>query len=82
MAEHKQAVRAGNPLYPMALHYKEANHGSCDSLHISGIDHIPNSIRGGDRLKRLLQRESFWIYTLKATQHPGLNGELDFSPFL
>lgn len=82
LAEHKQAIRAGNPLYSMALHYKEVNHGSCDSLKISGIDHIANSIRGGDRLKRLLQRESFWTYTLKATQYPGLNGELDFSLFL
>ena len=66
----------------MAVHYKDANHGSCNSLKIIGIEHIETSIRGGDRLKKLLQRESFWIYTLKATCFPGLNGELDFVPFL
>ena len=82
LAEHKQAIRTVNPQYPMAMHYKEANHGSCESLKICGIEHIQESIRGGDRLKHLLQKESFWIYTLKATQYPGLNGELDFSPFL
>ncbi len=82
LAEHKHAIRTGNPQYPMAVHYKEADHGSCNSLKISGIGHIENSIRGGDRLKRLLQRESFPIYTLKATHYPGLNGKLDFSPFL
>lgn len=56
LAEHKHAIRTGNPQYPMALHYK-ADHGSCNSLKISGIEHIENSIRGGDRLRRLLQRE-------------------------
>lgn len=81
LAEHKQAIRTENPLYPMALHYKHANH-SCNTLKAYGIEHIPESIRGGDRLKRLLQRESYWIYTLKATEFPGLNGELDFLPFL
>lgn len=82
LAEHKHAIRTGNPQYPMTLHYKEYNHSSCNTLKISGIEHVASSVRGGDRLKRLLQRESFWIYTLKATQYPGLNGELNFYPFL
>jgi len=68
--------------YPMAPHYREANHGISDTLKIFGIEHVKISPRGGDRLKKLLQRESFWIYTLKANQYPGLNLELDFSPFL
>lgn len=82
LAEHKYAIRTANPNYPMAVHYKDVGHGSCDTLRISGIEHIKKTIRGGDRLKKLLQRESFWIYTLKATTYPGLNLELDFSPFL
>lgn len=82
LAEHKYAIRTSNHQYPMALHYKEANHGSSDTLKIFGIEHVKLSPRGGDRLKKLLQRESFWIYTLKANQYPGLNLELDFSPFL
>ena len=79
LAEHKYAIRTGNPQYPMAVHYKDVNQGCCNSLKISEIEHIENSVRGGDRLKTLLQRESFWIYTLKATFYPGLNVELDFS---
>ena len=74
-------IRTGNPQYPMAVHYKYVNHGSCNSLKISGVEYIENSIRGGDRLRKFLQREPFWIYTLKATYYLGLNGELDFSPF-
>ena len=82
LAEHKYAIRTGNPQYPMAVHYKDVNHGSCNSSKISGIEHIENSIRGGDRLKKPLQRESFRFDTLKATYYPGLKGKLDFSPFL
>lgn len=74
LSEHKNAILVCNPLYPMAIHYRDTNHGSPSTLKIIGIEHIPKSIRGGDRVNRLLQRESFWIYTLKATTFPGLNG--------
>lgn len=57
-AEHKYAIRRNNAQYPMALHYKEANRGSCDTLKIIGIEHVKISLRGGDRLRKLLQRES------------------------
>lgn len=43
----------------MAVHYKEVNHGS---LKVSGIEHIEKEIRGGDALKRLLQRVILDIY--------------------
>lgn len=75
-------LRSGNPQYPMALYYKEAKQGCCNTLKISDIEDIENSIRGADRLNWILQRQLFWIYTLKATQFTGLNGELDFLPFL
>lgn len=85
LADHKHAIRTCNRQYPMAANYKNANRGSfsknCASLKISGIEHIENSVRGGNRLKRLLQRVSYWIYTLKAIIYPGLNWVLDPSPF-
>ena len=81
-AEHKNAVRIGNPNYPMAEHYKTAGHSNPNNLKVMVIEVIPKSARGGDRLKQLLQRETFWIVTLKATTFPGLNDEVDFSPFL
>ena len=46
------------------------------------IEEVRKSQRGGDRLKRLLQRETFWIFKLKATIFPGPNEEIDYSPFL
>lgn len=37
---------------------------------------------GGDKNKKLLQRETFWIIKLKAIMAPGLNKELDYTPYL
>lgn len=66
----------------MAARYKKADHGSCNYLKISGIEHIPNSIRGENRLKQLLQRQSFLTYTVKAIQYAAVNRKLDFLPVL
>ncbi len=55
LAEHKNAIRICNPQYPMALHYRDKNHGNPSTLKIVGIEHIPRSIRRGDRIKRLQQ---------------------------
>ncbi|XP_054867021.1 uncharacterized protein LOC111575603 isoform X1 [Amphiprion ocellaris] len=81
-AEHKYAIRKGNMEYPIAKHFKNMTHTNINELTIMAIEVIENTPRGGDRLKRLLQRETFWIHSLKATVFPGLNEEIDFSPFL
>ena len=82
LAEHKYAIRTGNPNYAMATQYKTAGHTSPNSLKALVIEVIPKATRGGDRLKKLLQRETFWIVSLKSTVFPGLNDEIDYSPFL
>lgn len=43
----------------MAVHYKDVNCGSCCTLNILDTEHIKDSVRGGDRTKKLLQRESY-----------------------
>ncbi len=80
--EHRYAIRVGNMNYPMARHYKEAQHGRASSLRNVGIEAICLDARGGDKVMRLKQRDMFWIYTLKATSHPGLNEDFDLFPFL
>ena len=82
VAEHRYAIRSANMNYPMAKHFIEAQHGSDTTLRVSGIEVISSDTRGGDRIKRLKQREAFWIYTLKATYYPGLNEDFDLSSFL
>lgn len=82
LAEHKYAIRTQNLLYPMAKHYKQAGHSSPNSLKAMVIEVVPQSNMGGDRLNKLLRRETYWIDKLKAMTPPGLNEEIDFSPFL
>lgn len=76
------AIQVNNEDYPMAKHYKETCHSDLSFLRIQGIEMIKNSIRGGDILKQLLQCETFWIWSFKAVDYPGLNKELDYRPFL
>ncbi|KAK7893050.1 hypothetical protein WMY93_022202 [Mugilogobius chulae] len=59
----------------MAKHYNAAGHHSPNSLKAMVIEVITQDNRGGDRLKRLLQKETYWIHTLRATTYPGLNEE-------
>ncbi len=69
-------------LYPLARHYNEVGRVTESSLKVIGIESIPCSMRGGNGQKQLLQRETFWIHTLRATKSPGVNEEIDFLPFL
>lgn len=81
-SEHKYAIKTNNEDYPMAKHYREIHQSDPSSLKVQGIEVIKKTVRGGDRLKRLLQRETFWIWSFKAMEHPGLNEEMDYRPFL
>ncbi len=65
----------------MAVHYASVHDSNPSSLRIIGLEVVTGSIRKGDK-QRLLQREAFWIFQLKATIFPGLNEELDLTPYL
>lgn len=82
VSEHKNAIRKANLDYPIAKHFQNVHNSNPEGLMVEGLEMIKKSIRGGDRLKLLLQRETFYIYELQATVYPGLNEEIDFSPFL
>lgn len=81
-AEHKYAIRTKNIDYPMAKHFRDSGHVNINDLKVMVLEVVEKNIRGGDRLKLLLQRETYWIYTLNSMVFPGLNEELDFSPYL
>lgn len=82
LAEHKYAIRIGNSDYPMARHFSECHNSNDTLLRIQGVEHVKPLVRGGDRLKKLNQRETFWIHHLEAMEHPGLNEDIDFTCFL
>lgn len=57
----------------MAKHFQNVHNSNPEGLMVEGLEMIKKSIRGGDQLKLLLQRETFYIYELQATVYPGLN---------
>lgn len=81
-AEHKNAIRINNPNYPMAVHINSSTTCNINQVKVMVLEVIPNNIRGGDRVRTLAQKETFWIDTLHATHPPGLNEDIDFSVFL
>ncbi len=66
--------------YAIAKHYAEANHSAPSSLQFCRIEKVTIPTGGGDVLKKLAQREMFWIYTLSNMTPNGLND--DFKCFL
>ncbi len=82
VAEHRYAIQTRNLNYPMAKHFMEAQHTDDSSLRVKGIEVISVDARGGDKVKRLKQREAYWIHALKATSFPGPNEDFDLLSFL
>ena len=81
LAEHKYAIRTKNFDYPIARHFAEVHNSNDSALRIIGIEHIKPLIRGGDRIKKLNQRESFWIHQLDALIFLGLMNRLNICVF-
>ena len=81
LAEHKYAIRTNNTNYPIARHFNQCHNNNDSLLRITGIEHIKPLTRGGDRLRKLNQRETYWIHTLDALTPPGLNEDIDFMCF-
>ncbi len=77
ISEHKTVVHTGSIDYAISKHYAEGNHASPSSLTFCGIKKVTIPTRGGDVLKKLSQREMFWIHTLNTMTPNGLND--DFS---
>ena len=81
MAEHRSAIRTGNPDSPVALHFAQMKHPPT-SFRYTGIEQVQISRRGGDLKEALLKREAYWITELDTLAPVGMNEELDLRVFL
>ena len=76
ISEHKSSIRNRDERSPVARHFNSAGHGVC-MLRFMGIEVVRSSLRGGDREKKLLQREADWIHHLQTEYPGGLNDMYD-----
>ncbi len=81
IAEHRCSIRNQDPKSPVAMHFLQAKH-SVASLTYQGIEHVKHPRRGGDTNRLLLQRESFWIFTLGTMSPKGMNEDFPINHFL
>lgn len=56
---------------------QDSVHANPDTLKVMAIELIPKQVRGRVRLRCLLQRETFWVHTTKATFFPGYSEDID-----
>ncbi|CAJ0929305.1 unnamed protein product [Ranitomeya imitator] len=82
ISQHKSTIRCGKTLLPVPAHFAQNNH-TVAQLRYQVLEHIPLARRGGDRIKKLKERESFWIHTLQTLTPLGLNREYEweFHPY-
>ena len=66
----------------MGYHIAFAHKYEIPLIQFAVLDCITEDPRGGDFDQRVLQRETQWIYRLKANCWPGLNDSLSFKSFL
>ena len=81
ISDHRSTIGTGDERSPVASHFGQAGH-NVSALRYVGVEHVNSPPRGGDHGKRLLQRETFWIYFLNTMSPNGLNEEFDVKPFL
>ncbi|XP_073412618.1 uncharacterized protein [Dendrobates tinctorius] len=79
ISSHKSTIRCKKTWLPIPYHFINANH-SVSQLRFQVIEKVERPRRGGDHIKLLKSRESFWIYRSQTLAPKGLNRELDLSP--
>ncbi|OCT68336.1 hypothetical protein XELAEV_18039635mg [Xenopus laevis] len=77
--EHKSAIKSKRMDQPLAKHFAEAGH-TVQQLKFQILDAVPRMRRGGNRVKKLLYKEAWWIRKLDSLFSNGLNMEYDLSP--
>ncbi|CAJ0952210.1 unnamed protein product [Ranitomeya imitator] len=77
IASHKSTIRCGKTWLPLQDHFLKHHH-SVAQLKFQVVEHIDRPKRGGDRVKILKQRESYWIHTLDPLEPKGLNREINW----
>lgn len=62
-----------------SLHFSAIHAGSIECLAVQGIERVYPPIRGGDFKRKLLNRETFWMFRLQTLFPAGLNRRLDLN---
>lgn len=68
----------GKMVSPIGRHVGLVHNFDVSVMQFMAFDRVYKEERGGDFNKRVLQRKTKWIHSLKATVPPGLNDSISF----
>lgn len=57
----------------VSLHCIQKHNCDTSSISVQGLERVMKPVRGGDYVKKLQSRESYWIFVLRAYQPNGMN---------
>ncbi|XP_077111244.1 uncharacterized protein LOC143767108 [Ranitomeya variabilis] len=77
ISSHKSTIRCGKNWLPLPDHFTKFKH-TVAQLKFQVIEKVPRPRRGGDHVRLLRARETFWIYKLDTLAPKGLNREIDW----
>ncbi|CAJ0938687.1 unnamed protein product [Ranitomeya imitator] len=77
IASHKSTIRCGKTWLPLPDHFIKSRH-TVAQLKFQIIEHVPRPRRGGDHIRLLKSRETYWIHKLDTMTPKGLNREVDW----
>lgn len=82
IGEHVTNIKKGLVTHNVSKHFKLFHNRNPVGLQFWAIEKVKNHWRGGNFIRHLSQRESFWVYELKVGVPLGLNVEFDLNCFI
>ncbi|CAJ0968038.1 unnamed protein product [Ranitomeya imitator] len=77
IASHKSTIRCSKTWLPIPEHFIKCRH-TVAHLKYQVIEQVPRPRRGGNYIRQLKMRETFWIHKLETLSPKGLNREIDW----
>lgn len=82
MMDHIYDIEVGRLHRPLCRHVELKHSYNPEVISCRMLEHIPEPTRESEWDSVILQRESRWIFCLRAMEFPGLNESLSFKLFL
>lgn len=82
LAEHVNNIKKGLKTHNVSKHFKLFHQQNPKSVKFWGIERVTKHWRGGNFIRQLSKRESYWIHETRVLCPDGLNVDFDINCFI
>ena len=82
LAEHVNNIKQGKTTHNVSRHFKQFHHKNPKGLRFWGIEKVNRHWRGGNFIRQLSKKESYWIHETHVLIPDGLNVDFDINCFI